>query len=290
MKANTASRTALYMALFRALETNRPSGKRLFTDPYAVSFLTAKFKFVTQLSVVPFIGKLVYGIIRRRIPGALSSGVARTRYIDELLHQAVRNGVKQVIILGAGYDTRALRLGFLRALPVIEIDHPSTAKLKQERVIRSMGRLPENVTYIPVDFNQQGLEELIILQQVDASLPTAFVWEGVTNYLTADAVASTFSFIQHFASGSYVIFTYVDEKVLNDPAAYFGGQKLLRDLRQIEEKWTFGLQPFLMRRYLDSFELELLEDFSAQEYRRHYLPERQEKGYEFYRVAFAVRR
>jgi len=290
MKANTASRTAQYMALFRALETNRPSGKRLFTDPYAVSFLTTGFKFVTQLSVIPFIRSLVYRIIRKRILGALSSGVARTRYIDELLQQAVRNGVKQVIILGAGYDTRALRLGFLRALPVIEIDHPSTAALKQERVKKSLGKLPENVRYIQTDFNERSLDQLAAEQQIDRTLPTVFVWEGVTNYLTADAVGATFAFMQQFARGTYVIFTYVDEKIIRYPAAFFGGEKLLEDLKQIEENWTFGLEPFLTRRYLDNFDMDLLEDYSAGEYRNHYLPERSEKGYEFYRVGFAVKR
>lgn len=290
MKTDTASRTAQYMALFRALETNRPSGKRLFTDPYAFSFLTARFKFITQLSVVPFIRDLIYRIIRKRIPGALSSGVARTRYIDELLQQAVRDGAKQVVILGAGYDTRALRLGFLRALPVIEIDHPATAKAKRERIMKSLGQLPEHVRYLEIDFNEQKLEQLAAQQQIDLSRPTVFIWEGVSNYLSHEAVASTFAFMGSFAAGSYIIFTYVDEKVLRYPAAFFGGEKLLQDLRQIEENWTFGLEPFLVRRYLDGFGMELLEDYSAVEYRNHYLPERTEKGYEFYRVAFAVKR
>jgi len=290
MKTSTASRTAQYMALFRALETNRPSAKRLFTDPYAVAFLTTRFKFITQLSVIPFIRNLIYRIIRRRIPGALSSGVARTRYIDELLQQAVRNGVKQVVILGAGYDTRALRLGFLHSLPVIEIDHPATAKEKQARMIRNLGQLPRNVRYLQIDFNKQRLDQLVAEQGIDQSLPTAFIWEGVSNYLSHEAVAATFSFMQHFARGSYVIFTYVDEKVLRYPAAFFGGERLLSDLKQIEENWTFGLEPFLVRRYLDNFEMDLLEDYSAVEYRNYYLPERSEKGYEFYRVAFAVKR
>lgn len=290
MKISTASRTAQYMALFRALETNRPSGKRLFTDPYAVAFLTTRFKFITQLSVIPFIRNLVYRIIHRRIPGALSSGVARTRYIDELLQQAVRHGVRQVIILGAGYDTRALRLGFLHAMPVIEIDHPATAKEKQACMIRNLGQLPRNVRYLQIDFNKQGLDQLVAEYGIDQHVPTAFIWEGVSNYLSHEAVAATFSFMQHFASGSYVIFTYIDEKVLRYPAAFFGGERLLSDLKQIEENWTFGLEPFLVRRYLDNFELDLLEDYSAVEYRKHYMPDRSEKGYEFYRVAFAVKR
>jgi methyltransferase (TIGR00027 family) len=290
MKTNIASRTAQYMALFRALETTRPPDRRLFTDPYARSFLDGSHKFFTQLSVVPFIRSIVYRIIRKRIPGALSSGLARTKYIDELLQQAVINGVKQVIILGAGFDTRGLRLDFLRDLPVIEIDHPATSKVKQERVKKCLGKLPGNIRYLTIDFNQQKLEDLATGNNIDYTVPTVFVWEGVSNYLTPAAVAATFSFVRLFAAGSQVIFTYVDEKILVQPGEFFGGQKLLNDLEGLEEKWTFGMMPADVRRYLNTFGLELLEDFSAVDYRKNYLPERTEKGYEFYRVAFAVKK
>lgn len=281
MKKSSASRTAQYMALFRALETQRPHDKLVY-DPYAINFLDPGFQLATRLAALPAFRRLIHRIIQKRIPGAYSSGIARTKYIDELVQQAVNQGVQQVVILGAGFDTRALRLDFLRLLPVIEVDHPNTSAVKKEK----LGHLPPNVQYLQLDFNEQGLEDL----PLNASVPTAFIWEGVTNYLQEEAIAATFRFMEKFPVGSFVIFTYVDEKVLREPEAYYGGEKLLSDVAGLEEKWTFGWKPGSLRKYLQGFGLELLEDNSAVEYRRQYMPKRTEKGYEFYRVAFAVRK
>lgn len=281
MKKHAASRTARYMALFRALETRRAHDK-LISDPYAINFLDRDLQIATRLSGMPFIRRIIQRIIQLRIPGAYSSGIARTRYIDELLQQAIQQGVEQVIILGAGFDTRALRLDFLHNMPVVEIDHPNTAAEKKQK----LGSLPDNVQYIQLDFNRQGLHEL----SLNTTLRTAFIWEGVTNYLEEAAIKATFRFIQRFPAGSFVIFTYVDEKVLQEPAAWFGAEKLLRDVADLEERWTFGWKPVTLRKYLQAFDMELLEDKDAVEYRRQYMPARTEKGYEFYRVAFAVRK
>src|SRR5688572_27258290 len=110
MKVDKASQTAQYMALFRALETTEPANKRLFIDPFAISFLEGKLHLAARLSPLSFVRSYVQKTIRRKIPGALSSGIARTRYIDDLLQQTIQHNIKQVIILGAGFDTRALRL------------------------------------------------------------------------------------------------------------------------------------------------------------------------------------
>lgn len=290
MRKEKPSRTAQYMALFRALETTRPQGYRLFGDPYAINFLDRRFKQVIKLSRLPVIRNMVQQIIYRKIPGALSSGIARTKYIDDRLQYTLHKGVRQVIILGAGFDTRSLRLGFLRNIPVIEIDHPNTAAIKLNVLKNCLGRLPENTRYLQVDFNEQRLEDLISWNNIDVSIPTTIIWEGVTNYLSAEAVSSTFRFIERFTGGSYVIFTYVHQMVLDHPGTFYGAEKLLHDLDQLEERWTFGFRPEALKDYLNRYQLALLEDKGAKEYRQKYLPERSEKGYEFYRVAIAKRR
>lgn len=289
MKEDKASRTAQYMALFRALETARPQGTRLFNDPYAISFLDKRLKRTTQLSKIPFIRTLVHKIIYRKIPGALSSGLARTKYIDDLLLYAVNNGAEQVMILGAGFDTRGLRLGFLRDLRVIEIDHPNTSSYKLD-ILKSQGRLSDNVVYYQLDFNKESLDDMLAWNPIDLTKPTAIIWEGVTNYLTASAIESVFRFLSRFAAGSYVIFTYIHRMVLDNPQSFYGAEKLLSDLEKIEERWTFGFRPEELRDYLNDFNWALLEDKGAVEYRRKYMPRNTEKGYEFYRVAFAKKR
>jgi methyltransferase (TIGR00027 family) len=289
MKANKASRTAQYMALFRALETTRPENSRLFKDPYAVSFLNSKHKLVTKLSAFSPARTIIENIIHSKIPGAYSSGLARTKYIDDLLQQSVHNGIQQVIILGAGFDTRALRLPFLATIPVIEIDHPNTAKLKLEVLRQKFSELPRNIRYIQTDFNSESLETLAIKHSINFAVPTCIIWEGVSNYLDAQAIHNTFAFTAKFAIRSTIIFTYVNKQVLDDPGAFYGAVKLLNDLVAIEEKWTFGFNPGELAQYLQPFKLLLKEDKGASEYRNDYIPRRTEKGYEFYRVAMAER-
>ncbi|MBS1564423.1 MAG: SAM-dependent methyltransferase [Bacteroidetes bacterium] len=289
MKADTASRTAQYMALFRALETRQRAGRRLFSDPLAIHFLDRGLQCVARLSVFPPVRRLAEQIIQRRIPGALASGVARTRYIDDLLKECIAGGCRQLIILGAGFDTRSLRLPFLAAVPVIEIDHPDTSGAKTAVIKKRLGALPVNTRYLQIDFNTQSLEELLVREQMDFSLPTVIVWEGVTNYLDAAAMDSMFLLLGRFAGGSAVIFTYVEKKVLNEPAAYYGGEKLLRDLNAIEERWTFGFDSRELPAYLEGFGFRPEADKGAADYRREYMPGRERlfRGYEFYRVALA---
>ena len=284
VKANTASRTAQYMALYRAMETQRPRSKRLFTDPYAIHFLDRGYRWLCRAASFPPAEHLFYRIIQRRIPGSLASGLARTRYIDDLLEQAIGQGARQVILLGAGFDTRGLRLDCLKRLPVIEIDHPDTARRKRDI-------LPPSpfINYIQLDFNRQDLDSLLRENLIDSRIPAVIIWEGVSNYLQQEAIDKTFAFSAKFPRGSFLLFTYIDKKVLEDPSSYFGAQRLLGDLDEIEEKWTFGFRPEELPAYLHSFSFSLREDKGAADYREQYLPERKHilQGYEFYRVAFA---
>lgn len=275
------------MAFFRALETKHFNNGNLFADSYAIHFLDRGLRLAVNLSNVPLFKSYLKKTIHKKIPGAYSSGIARTKYIDELLGTTIKDGVKQVLILGAGFDTRASRLQFLQSIPVIEIDHPNTSIYKKDIYKKRIGQLPQNVTYCQIDFNNESFEALADRNHFDFTKPTTIIWEGVTNYLTAEAIDRTFSFIIRFPKGSFVIFTYVHKQVLDAPSSFIGGEKLLKDLERLEERWTFGFLPEELPNYLSNFGLTLVEDLGATEYRQRYLPNRAEKGYEFYRVAIA---
>ena len=194
MKANTASRTAQYMALFRAVETGLPKSKRLFTDPYAIYFLDRGLQRVTKFSKIPLVGYFIQKLIHNKGIGAISSGIARTKFIDDLLESTIKEGCLQLIILGAGFDTRSLRLSFLKNISIIEIDHPDTSNLKINVLGKTVERLPENLIFEQVDFNKQSLHDLSQNGKINFSVPTTIIWEGVTNYLTKEAIDNTFAF------------------------------------------------------------------------------------------------
>lgn len=129
------SRTAEHAAAFRALEdARRPARARLFEDPLARRFLSPRIQRVVRASALPVAGALVRAWVDLRWPGAMTSGIARTRLLDEWLGAAVRDGVRQVVILGAGYDCRALRLPELSRCRVVEVDHPLTQSIKRSRL------------------------------------------------------------------------------------------------------------------------------------------------------------
>src|SRR5262245_30389757 len=270
MRRGQASRTAEFMALFRALESSRPPRRRLFEDRFAQLFLRLPLRLVLHLARLPLGRGLIPRLIDSRWPGARSSAVARTCFIDDALRAALRDGVEQVVILGAGFDCRAYRTPGIERARVFEVDHPDTLAEKRRCLRQVFPTAPPHVQFVAADFNQRQLEAIMADGRYDPARRTFFIWEGVTNYLTAPAVDVTFRWFAA-ARGSQVVFTYVHRRVLDDPQAFEGTATLFRTLRRTREPWTFGLDPAEVPGYLAVRGLDLIEDLGAVDYRSRYL-------------------
>jgi len=108
MKENKASWTAEIIAIHRAVESSRPANSRLFYDPYAMKFLSTKYRILGKSRLLT---RIVYWYrMERPFPGGSGEAIARTRYIDDYMLECIAAGIKQLVILGAGYDSRAYRL------------------------------------------------------------------------------------------------------------------------------------------------------------------------------------
>lgn len=289
MKAGHASRTAEYMALFRALETALPTERRLFDDPFASRFLSPRLALVARLSGLPVFRTFFPWFIDRRWPGARSSAVARTCFIDTAIGCCLDERVEQLVLLGAGFDSRAYRLPALREMTVFEVDHPDTLASKRRTLERVLSVLPPHVRFVPTDFNQRQLEQAMAVAGYRESVRTVFLWEGVTNYLSEAAVDATLRWCSRAASRSQLIFTYVHRAALENPQAFFGTEKLFATLAAAGEKWTFGIDPSRLSEFLATRGLALERDLGAAEYRRLCFKDaaRTMRGYEFYRIAMA---
>ena len=126
----------------------------------------------------------------------------------------------QCVVLGAGYDTRADRLPALADRHVFEVDHPATQTAKRA-VIDRLGLEHTHIAYVAVDFERDDLATELDAAGFDRSSPTLFIWEGVTQYLTREAVEATLTVIRGLAvSGTFVIVTYVDARALDDPSPF----------------------------------------------------------------------
>jgi methyltransferase (TIGR00027 family) len=191
MQPGRPSRTAEYMALFRALEHARPPKTRLFTDPFAQAFLGPRLRWLVTLSALPGVVDVVCRVIDHRWPGARTSAVARTRLIDDRAGAAIAEGVQQIVLLGGGFDSRAYRLEGGERLAFFDVDHPSTQARKRQVVRDVIGEPSSRVRFVPTDFDRDSIETTLPAAGYDQSRPTLFIWEGVTNYLTDRAVDHT---------------------------------------------------------------------------------------------------
>jgi methyltransferase (TIGR00027 family) len=286
MKTVATSRTAEFMALFRALESGRGS-ERLFDDPFALGFLRPSLRAAVRFARVPVVGEFVPWFLDRRWPGARSSGIARTKFIDDAVDAAIADGVGQVVLLGAGFDARAHRMPAASGVRVYEVDRPPTLVAKRA-TLSARKASATNITYVEADFDRQSVDDMLRDAGFDARRPTCFVWEGVTNYLSGDAVDATLRMIGKTAPGGLAIFTYVHRGVLSGDD-FVGADIMRRTVSGVGEPWTFGFDPVDVPEYLRTRGLELLEDLCAEEYRARYWGERAAKlrGYAFYRVVRA---
>ena len=289
MKEGQASRTAEYVALFRAIESSLPADRRLFEDPFARRFLSPPLRVVATLCRLPGVPDLLSRFLDRRWAGARSSAVARTRFIDDTIGTALARGIDQVVILGAGFDARAYRLLGLTNVTVFEVDHPDTLAKKQNVLERASLDVPSDVRFVGIDFKSADLERVMAAAGYSDRARTFILWEGVTNYLTDAAVDTTLRWCAKAATGSQLLFTYVHRAVLDDPRAFAGTEKLFATLKAAGEQWTFGLEPAHLASFLKQRGLELEQDIGSADYRARYLPQvsRIMRGYEFYRLAIA---
>ena len=209
MRKNQSSLTAAGIALARAVESEKPEDERMCYDPYARQFVPAWMYYILGFFIRS-------GYAEMRGPGVIGYLLARELYIDDVLRNFLDEGLQQLVILGAGYDSRAYRFDLPKRVKTFEVDHPVTQADKLEKVSKIFGKIPEHVRYVPTDFNTQSLSETLLSAGYDPGLVSLFIWQGVTMYLTPGGVDATLALIvKNAAPGSAVVFDYVYQAVLD---------------------------------------------------------------------------
>ena len=195
---------------------------------------------------------------------------ARTRYIDEVFKEGMASGATQVVILGAGLDSRAYRFGdVLRGARVFEVDFPPTQEYKKKRVREILNALPAHVAYVPIDFTKDDLATVLRQAGYDTTKKTVFVWEGVTFYIPESAVNGTLRFVaSNSAPGSRIVFDYFLESALKAP----GIVALNKRLTALGEPLIFGIPDENRDRFIARQGLTMISDLGTNELRRRYLP------------------
>jgi methyltransferase (TIGR00027 family) len=267
MAQQTVGRTALGAAICRLIEQYQPDKTRLFYDPVVKELVGPPIRLLMQ-----------FAIMRRytiRQTDAVATGiygvqVCRTRYIDDAVQAAVSQGIRQLVILGAGFDTRAYRLPAMEGVKVFEVDLPSVQTEKTKKIQKYLGRLPEHVTFIPIDFDTQSLEPALAATGFDPSTAAVFIWEGVTQYIKEEAVRQALAFVGKSAPGTIVVFTYVLRSII-ERRSNIPGTAHMMDVVAKYAPWVFGLEPSAIPGFLKPFHLVLLADVGNADYQQRYL-------------------
>lgn len=240
MKKDKASWTAEMTAAFRATETIRPRCERLIDDPYAVRFLRPALQMLLKSRALTRLA--LWFMVDRRFPGASVTIVSRIRFVDDCLKAALESGLEQLVILGAGFDSRAYRFAQLKRHRVFEVDHPNTQRLKIEKVARILGGLPDHVHYVPVDFESQALMPKLKNEGYNPGVKTLFIWEGVCKYLTEAAVSELLTAVSAgTVKGSAIVFDYLFESMITNSASSPLTQRMLDYQANKGEPFIFGL-------------------------------------------------
>jgi methyltransferase (TIGR00027 family) len=237
------SSTAQWTTLGRALELSRPREQRIVSDDYAPWFLSRAS--IAVLRGLQTAGPLVRAAERVEL-GALSTfALCRHRFMDEHMAAALDAGAQQVLVLGAGYDSRAWRFAFgLEERPVYEVDLPPISRRKAEIVAAHPEIFGHTAPFrIEIDFRTESLGERLAEEGFTAGLPTYVVWEGVTPYLTSDAVSATLETLATVCgAGSRIAFDLWRGSRGGQPFDPFRAVAA-RAFRLIGEPVTFGLPP-----------------------------------------------
>jgi methyltransferase (TIGR00027 family) len=185
--------------------------------------------------------------------------LVRTRFIDEMLQRAVRGGATQVVILGAGFDTRAHRFTeLLRDAAVIEIDYGATQDYKRRRVDTALGGAPGNLVYAPIDFARESLDEVLGRAGFDPHRPTYYICEGVSMYVPEDGMKATLRAIaKASAPGSTLLLEYMNRAGLDVMTRHPAG--MIKNAFDWGEPFVFGVPDGQDREFFRETGLELGE-------------------------------
>ena len=212
--------------------------------------------------------------------------------MDEILLDHVRKGLDQLVILGAGMDSRPYRFADVLAdVAIFELDHPASARLKRQALRRCYGQLPSDVHYIQVDLNGRRVAETLERHGFEEQLPTLFVWSGVSGYLSIDAVDAVLEDVAGLSRAS-IVFDYWHAAVARGDLTAYGARQAATRAADMGEPYRSGIDPRDLQRYVEARGLRLVDDLGPQQLRERYLIRSDGRAhgrpYEFLSIAYAV--
>jgi methyltransferase (TIGR00027 family) len=266
------SETAFFAALRRALAHREYQNQQFGPDDLAEYFLPAHFRFFLRFQKIRTNTK---ERLNGFFPGLNEMMIARTAYFDGLFVDALKQGTPQIVLLGAGYDSRPYR--FARenqGTQIFELDIAPTQDQKVKCLRRAHIDIPPEVKFVPVNFNTQPLKAVLAQAGYDSNQKTFFSWEGVSYYLDAGSVDATLAFVsQKVHPDSTIAFDYTVTLTDQNIDRYYGAEQFAQTMREAhqQEELTFSIAEGAIETFLDSRDLKLVEHLDSQQIEQRFL-------------------
>ena len=260
------SATAEGMAMIRSAESAKPEGERICYDPYAIRFVRPEI--IAQIrGQDPKNAEEARAVFERAFPGHRNSLLTRVRFFDDAVRREIAGGMPQVVIIGAGFDSRAYRIEGIRNARVFEVDQEETQVIKKTYVAQIFGSLPSHVTYIPLDLRDGSLISSLAGAGFDRSKKALFVMEGLIYYLPPPLVHALLSEIAKGAGpGSCILFDYFPLSMVDGTHPSAVAQNIRRHVASVGEPFLFGIPNEGTVDFLSAFGYRNIRNVSDHEY------------------------
>lgn len=254
------SETALFATLRRALAYKKYKDTKFGPDRLAEYFLPSHYRFFLKFKSVRV---NTTNKLDSFFPGLTEFVIARTRYFDHVFTKALSNKVPQIVLLGAGYDSRAYRFADLnKGIWIYELDAAPTQEMKKKYLRKAKVKVPNLVTFVPIDFNRESLKDVLESAGYDVNQQTLFIWEGVTYYLESASVEATLKFVSDLPHpDTRIVFDYTISTTTENMKEFYGAEAFAQSMNaeHEDEELLFsieegGIEPFLNARGLRMIE------------------------------------
>lgn len=264
------SRTALVAAFYRAMAHIDATVEGIGSDHLARTLLPSVQRFLVGLG---WVRRAIRRKSERLTPGVFEYVLARTAFFDEQYTRALNDGTRQIVLLGAGYDTRPCRMPAPDGVTVIELDIAPTQQRKRKCLERAGIVTPSGLVFASIDFNTQSVAGVLRKAGYDAGRKTLFLWEGVTYYLTQDAVDDVLRFVGENAyPETAIVFDYAINLSDENMDRIHGARAFTETWRKRHtgEPFRFFIDQGALPSFLGKKGLEPVEHLDASEMERAY--------------------
>jgi methyltransferase (TIGR00027 family) len=233
-------------------------------------FLPSRSRLLVAACRFAAVRDLVLQASEQHTPGIWGSVLCRKRYADDQVSAALAAGIRQVVFLGTGLDTKAYRLVAPAGATAYEVDMPANITYKRARLHAIYGRLPDHVVLLAEDLETGDVLATLATHGFQSEMPTLFVWEAVTPYLTAEGMHRTLGALSKAVTGSRLIFTYLRQDFLSGTNIQ-GAERLYQTYVRTHPIWKLGLAPEDVAGLLGQYGWVEREQVGRAEYLRRYV-------------------